>query len=618
MKKLLLTFLIFFVFQISKTLACNAFFTHTYACAGDTVFFEAVDQYAVYTWDFGDSISGTANISHDTDTYHIFVNPGDYYVTLFVNIGAEWDYRTQIIHIGTDCFAAAFSETCAGNNDFNFQNESTGNIISSQWNFGDPASGTSDTSTSLNPYHQYPGPGNYLVTLIVNDGVQSDTLIQQVTVQTTCLNATFYNFLGGDCIQNTTTIQVSYSGSPSSYLWDFGDPSTGISNYSTDSLGVHQFSAPGVYLVTLVVTDGLRTDTFYNVQNIIDCDVYPGNANRDGRVDMEDLFAIGVSFGDTGAVRSNATNNWTAQSCTDWSASNWSGNMYLQDLVDKKNADCNGDGIVNLLDFAVLNQNYGQQVQNYSHNDLMMPVRTIPSDPLLSINPGPGNYFLGTAVSLAIDLSAIDSVSNIYGVAARIYYDPFFIIPGSMSVTFANGWMGTEGVDLFGLSKDFYSNGYIDFGAVRTDKQVRNGNGTIANLNFIVNNNPGTIPFTFASDVKLITNNSFSSQEVFKPLNTGGTSIQSIVTGINESENSSIVFYPNPVNNELHLSVKNGTHISHWTILDVTGKSMMEGENSNSNASEFSLSTSTLPSGLYFIKLETNQNPVLRKVTIIK
>jgi len=126
----------------------------------------------------------------------------------------------------------------------------------------------------LNPYHQYPSPGTYTVTLVVSDGVQSDTLIKQVTVQPTCLNATFYNFLGGDCVQHVTTINVYYAGSPLAYYWDFGDPTTGIANYSSDSLGVHQFSAAGIYLVTLIVTDGLRTDTFFNVQDIIDCDVY--------------------------------------------------------------------------------------------------------------------------------------------------------------------------------------------------------------------------------------------------------------------------------------------------------------------------------------------------------
>lgn len=618
MKKILLLILFGFFFQCSKTIACNANFTHTYACAGDTVFFEALDQFAVYTWDFGDSISGAGNISHDTDSYHIFVNPGTYYVTLFVNIGAEWDYKTQILQIGTECFGASFSETCAGNNDFNFTNESTGTITSSLWNFGDPASGIADTSTLLNPYHQYPSPGTYTVTLVVSDGVQSDTLIKQVTVQPTCLNATFYNFLGGDCVQNVTTINVYYAGSPLAYYWDFGDPATGIANYSSDSLGVHQFSAAGIYLVTLIVTDGLRTDTFFNVQDIIDCDVYPGNANRDGEVNMEDLFAIGVSFNDTGAVRSNASNNWTAQSCTDWSASNWTGYMYLQDLVDKKNADCNGDGIINALDIAVLNQNYGLQIPNYSHTDEMIPLRTIATDPVLEVNPGTGVYFITNTVSLSIDLSALDSVRSIYGIAARIYYDPAYIVPGSVSVSFSNSWMGTEGVDLIGLYKDFYNAGYVDFGMVRTNKIVTTGNGSIATLTFTLNAVTGTPSFSFDPAIKLITAGSFSSQEIFRPANTNATSILTIVTGMDEIENSAVLLYPNPASKEINVSMKNGSALSNWSIVDALGKTVLQGLNSDFKNPLLTISTASLADGIYTVKIISDGALFQKKISIVR
>ncbi|HVU55578.1 MAG TPA: PKD domain-containing protein, partial [Puia sp.] len=42
------------------------------------------------------------------------------------------------------------------------------NIASLSWNFGDPASGADNTSTSMNPTHLYPREGDYLVNLTVN------------------------------------------------------------------------------------------------------------------------------------------------------------------------------------------------------------------------------------------------------------------------------------------------------------------------------------------------------------------------------------------------------------------------------------------------------------------
>ncbi|MFN8144521.1 MAG: PKD domain-containing protein [Bacteroidia bacterium] len=618
MKKPLLLLFLFFIVQRTTLLACNANFTHTYACAGDTVFFEALDQAAVYTWDFGDTASGVANISHDTDSYHIFVNPGTYYVTLFVNIGAEWDYKTQILHIGTDCFNADFSELCGGNKDFNFTNESTGAYTSVLWNFGDPSTGTSDTSTSVNAYHAYSTTGTYTVTLIISDGTQSDTLIRQVTVQPTCLTATFYNFLGGDCVQNTTTMQVSYFGNPTSYYWDFGDPSTGISNFSTDSLGVHAFSAVGVYLVTLVVSDGMRTDTFYTVQDIIDCDIYPGNANRDGEVNMEDLFAIGISFGDTGTSRSTTSLSWAPQTCADWSSGNFMGNMYVQRLVDKKNADCNGDGSIGLHDVDAVNLNYGNHVPHYAHNDLMMPLQVRVTDPVLEVNPGVFNYLANDTVTLSIDLSALDSVWNVYGIAATIHYDPNHIVPGTMSISFGNGWLGTSGNDMFGLYKDFYADGYIEFGMVRNNKMNANGNGAIATLQFVLNGNTGSMAFEVDPLVKMISIGMFSSQEIFTPVNVSTNSIQAVITGVDDFTLSPMVLYPNPAQDKFVVSLRDGNSSGEWYLLDAVGKIVSHGIQSNESVHSFSISTDDLPAGVYSFSFHSNGKQFQKALTIVK
>ena len=77
--------------------ACYANYTHTNACAGDTVWFYALDLYAVHSWDFGDSISGNPNTAYDDTVFHIYTVPGTYYVTHFDNIGAEW--ALSLIHI---------------------------------------------------------------------------------------------------------------------------------------------------------------------------------------------------------------------------------------------------------------------------------------------------------------------------------------------------------------------------------------------------------------------------------------------------------------------------------------------------------------------------------------
>jgi photosystem II stability/assembly factor-like uncharacterized protein len=50
------------------------------------------------------------------------------------------------------------------------------------WNFGDPASGAANTSTSKNPRHTYAAPGVYTVTLIVTNSVGSNLITHTVTI----------------------------------------------------------------------------------------------------------------------------------------------------------------------------------------------------------------------------------------------------------------------------------------------------------------------------------------------------------------------------------------------------------------------------------------------------
>jgi hypothetical protein len=55
-------------------------------------------------------------------------------------------------------------------------------IVSTQWSFGDPASGAGDSSTEATPSHQFSAPGVYTVTLTVTDANGlSSTSTQPVT-----------------------------------------------------------------------------------------------------------------------------------------------------------------------------------------------------------------------------------------------------------------------------------------------------------------------------------------------------------------------------------------------------------------------------------------------------
>lgn len=78
---------------------------------------------------------------------------------------------------------AAFSYTCTNNTTVSFKNESALCPNRFSWDFGDPASGSNNTSTAANPSHVFSGPGNYTIRLTVaGPGNAPSSMTKDVTI----------------------------------------------------------------------------------------------------------------------------------------------------------------------------------------------------------------------------------------------------------------------------------------------------------------------------------------------------------------------------------------------------------------------------------------------------
>lgn len=147
----------------------------------------------------------------------------------------------------------------------NFTDMSTGTPTSWTWTFD---GGTPGTSTSQNPTNiTYNTNGTYDVTLEISDGTDSDTEVKTgyivVEDNPSTLAAMFEpseNVIAqGTCIN----FQDQSTGSPTSWTWTFdgGTPGTSTQQNPTNIC----FNTPGVYDVTLEISDGTDTDTYtYN------------------------------------------------------------------------------------------------------------------------------------------------------------------------------------------------------------------------------------------------------------------------------------------------------------------------------------------------------------------
>ncbi len=140
----------------------------------------------------------------------------------------------------------------------NFQNDAAGNPGGTEylWIFGDPASGSADTSLIPAPTHTFSDTGVYNVRLKVSlpGGLCSDSTILQVRVFPGFFPGFIYN---GACYQNpfsfTDTTNTSY-GVVDSWRWDFGELTQTI---DTSRLRNPQWTypLPGTKDVRLIVTN---------------------------------------------------------------------------------------------------------------------------------------------------------------------------------------------------------------------------------------------------------------------------------------------------------------------------------------------------------------------------
>lgn len=126
--------------------------------------------------------------------------------------------------------------------------------LTSYWDFGDPASGTADTSTSANPVHIYSDTGLFVYKLVVNRGLScSDSATQRVGVYP----GFFPGFtINGKC-KNSPILFIDTSktnyGLVNSWSWNFGDPNN-INDTSHLKDPTYSFADSGYYPVQLTIT----------------------------------------------------------------------------------------------------------------------------------------------------------------------------------------------------------------------------------------------------------------------------------------------------------------------------------------------------------------------------
>ncbi|MCX6252519.1 MAG: PKD domain-containing protein [Bacteroidetes bacterium] len=236
---------------------CHAVFTSSHDTNASSLTIHFLDQstgnYTSLLWDFGDGTP--AGTTHDP--HHSYATPGLYNVCLTITGDSCQDVTCHTISAGntSGCHATFIHSSDSGSvpQPVHFWDQSTGVYTSRIWQFDDPASGTANTSTLVDPWHYF-FPGVYHVCLtIYGDSCQDMTCEEVIIAGTSGCHAAFIyspDSLGGNL---SVHFWDQSTGNYSSRLWDFGDPSSGIMNTSTTPDPHHVFTVAGNYNVCLTI-----------------------------------------------------------------------------------------------------------------------------------------------------------------------------------------------------------------------------------------------------------------------------------------------------------------------------------------------------------------------------
>ena len=210
-----------------------------------------------WLWEFGDGQVSTAQApAHDYEV------SGYYDVTLtIVDTGLCTSSFTQQIFINASpqVLFDISDVTCEQNPVYFDDLSSVANsfIVEWTWDFGDGTDTTIYFPDDPDVSHTYALDGVYEVTLsVVSEDTCYATGSQFLTIDPAPIALFDFDISCSDTATQFWDNSSHGGGAPiSQWYWDFGDPGSGASNNSSMQDPVHVFSDPGIYDVTLTVTN---------------------------------------------------------------------------------------------------------------------------------------------------------------------------------------------------------------------------------------------------------------------------------------------------------------------------------------------------------------------------
>ena len=207
-----------------------------------------------WIWSFGDG-----NMSTLQNPSHTYTMSDTYTVTLIATNSAGSDTKSMNGYITvtyTKPVANFTSDVTNGTAPFTvqFTDLSENSPTTWSWKFGDDGK-----STEQNPIHEYTEAGTYAVSLTAKNSAGSNTTKKTDYITVTSASspvASFTTDVTSGIIPLTVRFNDTSSNTPTSWLWSFGDGSSG-----TDENPVHTYANAGTYTISLKAINAVGNST---------------------------------------------------------------------------------------------------------------------------------------------------------------------------------------------------------------------------------------------------------------------------------------------------------------------------------------------------------------------
>jgi hypothetical protein len=452
------------------------------------------------------------------------------------------------------------------------------------------------TTTQRNPWVKPLSNQQYMVTAFDSNGCPAkDSVFITVKKVNTVISAPATVCLGD-------AVSISASGA-SVYKW-MPDPALTTTAGSSDAT-ISPVKNTWFKLVSADSASGCsRLDSVY-VTIDTNC-VWPGDANYNKKVELTDLFNVGLVYGSIGTDRHNATNDFRPQASADWGST-------LKG-VDYKHIDCSGDGFINYLDTVAIARNLGK-----SHKKEELLDNDVNGVPIYyQLNKD--TFFASDTVNATVMLgNQSKPAGGAYGIMLGHDISDKWMVSGSYVFNLDCGlFCDKNGVQL-SLYRPVASSG--SEAIVRIDRKASVGFGKLAAFSFIFkdstagyNTKGEWVHFNF-TDAKLI--DRFGNALAYNALNDSVLVYRSkrdVPTGIKPAQDlGHILVYPNPANDKLFVEFTNVP--GSIEMVNLLGQCVYTGAPGKKSNKEV-IDIAKLPPGVYTVVLRYKSTVQSRQIVI--